>query len=100
MNCCFIASVENLTAEEHLGRLKTQLEQVSLQMQNQAYREIKEIKNDVDQCVKMCDIVRTKLADEMELLSGQIRQLKDQSHHGITNCTCYVTFSSESPILY
>ena len=57
-------------------------------MQNQAYREIKEIKNDVDQCVKMCDIVRTKLADEMELLSDQIQQLKDQSHHGIiTNIT-------------
>lgn len=74
---------ENLTAEEHLGRLKTQLEKVSLQMQNQAYREIKEIKNDVDQCITMCDMVRTKLANEMELL--KIQQLKDQSHHGINN---------------
>ena len=81
----FIALDEKLTAEEHLGRLKTQLEQVSLQMQNQTYRDIKEIKNDVDQCAKMCDIVKTKLADEMKLLRDHTQQLKDQSHHGRYN---------------
>ena len=68
---------EKLTAEEHLDRLKTILEQVGLQMQNQAYRE-KEIKNGMDQCVKICDIVRKKFADEKKLLDDHIQHLKGE----------------------
>ena len=65
---------EKLTAEEHLDRLKTMLEHIGLQMQNQAYRE-REIKDGVDRCIQMCDIVRKKFVDEKKLLGDHIKQL-------------------------
>ena len=67
---------EKLTAEEHLDRLKTELERIGqrLQMQTQAYRE-REIKHGVDQCIQMCDIVRKKFVDEKKLLGDYIKQL-------------------------
>ena len=66
-----------MTAEEHLDRLKTILEHIGLQMQNQAYRE-KEVENGLDQCVKVCDIVRKKFADEKKILDDHIQDLKDE----------------------
>ena len=65
---------EKLTAEEHLDRLKTELERIGLQMQTQAYRE-REIKRGVDQCIQMCDIVKKKFVDEKKLLGDHIKHL-------------------------
>ena len=73
----YAALDEKLTAEEHLRRLKTALEQVGLQMQGQVHRE-KEIKSGVDQCIKMCDVVIKKFVDEKKLLDERIQHLEDE----------------------
>lgn len=76
MNSC-AALDEKLTAEEHLRRLKTAIEQVGLQMQSQIHRE-KKIKSGVDQCINMCDVVIKRFADEKKLLDERIRHLEDE----------------------
>ena len=71
---------EELTAEEHLSRLKQALDHISHQSQ---YCE-EDIKIGVNHCIKMCDIVRKKFADEIKQLTEHIQYLEEQHQsHGI-----------------
>ena len=76
-----VALDEKLTSDEHLNKLKTTLDRVSRISQH--CRE-KDIKNDVDLCIKMCDIIMKKMAFEKKQQDAHVQQLEDQLHqlHG------------------
>ena len=68
-----------MTVEEHLSRLKTTLDRIN--RQGQDYGD--DFKIGVSQCIKTCDIIRRKFADERKQLTQRIQCLEDQlKSHG------------------
>ena len=71
-----LALDEKRTVEEHLSELKKALDRISQDCGEDA-------KIGVSQCIKICDIVKKKYADEKKQLTERIQRLEDQhKSHG------------------
>ena len=75
-----------------MARLKSTLEQISLQSQHCR----KDIKSGIDHCIKMCDVLQRQLDVEKQQFTERVQQLEEELERHRQSCGEFISLSDDS----